>query len=227
MTGALDSLQSDLGYRFSDTELLDRALVHRSFLEDHPERSSNETLEFLGDAVLQLAVTDYLLHSHAQLAEGQLTKIRAAVVSEHVLAEVARAIGVGPAVRMGRAEEMTGGREKASILSDAMEALLGGVFLDAGFDEAQRVILAHWTLWLDAKAEEPGSGDFKGRLQELLARDGMAPSYRTTGAGPDHRPVFSAVVSVGDREIGRGDGTSKKRAEQEAARAALEASGAD
>ncbi len=222
MAADLEPLQVALGHRFTHPELLERALVHRSYLEERPGLESNETLEFLGDAVLQLAVTDYLLRAHVHLPEGQLTKVRAAVVSEAVLAEVALQVGVGPALHMGRAEAATGGRDKPSILADAMEALLGGIYLDGGFEAARQVVERHWTGRMDAKAEAPGRGDYKGRLQELLAQAGEEPTYSTTGEGPDHRPLFTAVVSVGERELGRGTGTSKKRAEQDAARQAIE-----
>lgn len=215
--------QAALGHPFGDEELFGEAVTHRSYLAEHAGGPSNERLEFLGDAVLQLCVTDYLYEHHPDLAEGELAKIRAAVVAEPPLAHFAADFGLGAVLRLGRGEEMTGGREKASILADAMEAVLGAVYLDAGFAAAKDVVLRHWTPLIEERAGAPGARDYKTRLQELLAKAGQQPRYRIDEEGPDHAKRFEAVVSAAGRELGRGRGTSKKRAQQEAARAAMRA----
>ena len=216
------SLEARLGHQFSRPELLRLALTHRSVSADDPSRNDNERLEFLGDAVLQLVVTDLLYESYPQLAEGQLAKVRAAVVSKPTLAEVARALDVGPHIDLAPGEERSGGRRKASILADTMEAILGAVYLDAGIDAARRVILDHWEGRVAERSRRPGVRDYKTRLQEVLARDGRRPVYETVGRGPDHDREFTATVSVDGVVVGSGEGTSKKEAEQAAAGQALQ-----
>ena len=218
------ALETALGYTFADPSLLDLALRHRSFVAEGAVGDSNERLEFLGDSVLGLVVTTEL-HEERDLSEGEMTKVRAAVVNEDTLALVARAIGLDSAVRMGRGEEAAGGRGKVSILADTMEALIGAVYLDGGLDAASRVVLARWRPIIGERAASPGHRDFKTRLQELLVLDGVAPVYEVTGSGPDHAKLFDATVSADGVEIGRGMGTSKQRAQQAAARSALEARG--
>jgi len=211
------ALESALGYTFTDRALLQRALTHRSFNPD----ASNERLEFLGDSVLELAVTAALFESSG-LDEGPMTKVRVSVVDRASLAEVAGGLGLGDAVRLGTGEEQAGGRYKASILADTLEAVLGAVFLDGGIAEARRVIMEHWGPLIADRVEAPGLRDYKTRLQEVLAAAGRVPEYRVAGEGPDHARQFAAAVLVDDRLLGRGTGTSKKRAEQVAARHALE-----
>ncbi|MDX1689530.1 MAG: ribonuclease III [Acidimicrobiia bacterium] len=213
-------LEAALGHVFADPALLHRALVHRSHTAEHPDEESNERFEFLGDAVLGLVVADALLTGW-DLPEGQMAKVRAAVVNEGSLAAVAASIGLGGALLLGRGEEATGGREKPSILADAMEALLGAVFLDAGLDTARRIILDHWGGLIGERAAAPGRRDYKTRLQEVLARRNMVPEYVVEGDGPDHARTFEAAVVADGRVLGRGSGTSKKRAQQAAARQAL------
>ncbi len=221
MTTPAAGFQAALGHEFVDEELYQRAITHRSYLAEHTSGPSNERLEFLGDAVLQLAVTDYLFEHHPDLAEGELAKIRAAVVAEPALAGLAMEFELGDALRLGRGEELTGGREKPSILADALEAVLGALYLDAGFGAAKVIVLRHWAPLIEERAGSPGARDYKTRLQELLAKDGVQPRYRIAEEGPDHAKWFEAVVTAGGRELGRGAGTSKKRAQQEAARAAM------
>ena len=216
-------LAGGLDYTFSDASLLASALVHSSRIAEEEGMVSNERLEFLGDAVLQLAVTQYLYETYPDLPEGQMAKIRAAVVSEPALAEVAADLGLGEALALGKGEESTGGREKPSILSDAMEAVLGAVFLDGGFAQARRVILGRWRRLVDERVQAPGARDYKTRLQEVLARQGLdPPRYDVRGEGPDHARVFTAVVHAAGEAVGSGTGTSKKRAQQDAARRVLE-----
>lgn len=221
------SLEADLGHTFAEPKRLRLALTHRSVSAEDPSRKDNERLEFLGDAVLQLVVTDLLYHEYPQLAEGQMAKVRAAVVSRPTLASIARSIGVGEHIELALGEERTGGREKDSIVADAIEAIIGAVYLDAGMDAARAVILRHWSRVISERAKSPGVKDYKTRLQELLARDGRKPAYSVQGAGPDHDRTFTAQVSVDGSELGVGMGRSKKAAEQAAAQQALSTLEAD
>lgn len=214
-------LESALGYVFDDKSLLILALTHRSLEAEDATETSNERLEFLGDAVLGLVVADELFESW-DLAEGPMAKVRAAVVDEAALAQVARSIGLGAHLRLGKGEDASGGHDKASILADALEAVIGAVYVDGGFDAARRLIAGHWRPLLAERAAAPGRRDYKTRLQEVLAQAGLIPEYSVTGSGPDHDREFAAVVTAGDEMLGQGVGGSKKRAEQAAARAALE-----
>ncbi len=214
-------LQEALGFQFEDVTLLELALLHRSYAAEHELVESFERLEFLGDAVLQLAVTHYLYDTYGALAEGEMAKVRAAVVSEAALAGIARGFEVGGAIRLGRGEELTGGRDKDSIISDVMEAIMGAIYLDGGFDIARGFVLTHWSDLIDRRASEPGRRDYKTRLQEQLAQVDQQPRYDVSEAGPEHAKLFTAVVSAGSETLGSGTGTSKKRSEQAAAEAAL------
>jgi ribonuclease-3 len=216
------SLESSLGHTFAQPALLRLALTHRSVSSDDPARQDNERLEFLGDAVLQLVVTDLLYGSYPHLAEGQMAKVRAAVVSRGTLAEIARVLDLGEHVELAASEDATGGRDKDSILADAVAALLGAVYLDGGIDPVRSVILGLWTERVAERAKSPGVKDYKTRLQEVLARDGRRPEYQVEGTGPDHDRRFAAAVAVNGVVYGTGDGRSKKQAEQEAARTALD-----
>lgn len=218
------ALEASLGYTFADPSLLDLSLTHRSWLGEEVADESNERLEFLGDSVLGLIVSTEL-HEAWDLTEGEMAKVRAAVVNEATLALVARSIGLDALLRVSRGEEASGGRDKASILSDAMEALIGAIYLDGGFEAARRVVLDRWRPIIAERAAAPGERDYKTRLQEILAREGSIPVYDVTASGPDHSRAFEAVARVGDGVLGHGTGSSKKRAQQAAARAALEARG--
>ena len=217
-----DRLEDGLGYRFTDATHLDAALIHRSHTAEHPDRSDNERLEFLGDAVLQLVVTHFLFENYPELREGQLAKVRAACVNRDELAVVARRIDLGEHIRLGVGELQSGGRDKDSILADTMEAVIAAVYLDGGPEEARRMILGLWSDLIVGKAADPGWRDFKTRLQERLAADGKRPTYVVNGSGPDHARMFTAVVELDGRTLGEGAGRSKKEAEQAAARAALD-----
>lgn len=216
------SMEASLEYSFAQPGLLRLALTHRSVSSEDPARNDNERLEFLGDAVLQLVVTDLLYDSYPQLAEGQMAKVRAAAVSRATLAEVARSLDVGKYVELAPSEEATGGRAKNSILADAVEAIIGAVYLDGGLEPVRELVLRLWSKRVAERARQPGVKDYKTRLQELTARDGRRPEYRVEGTGPDHDRRFTAVVSVQGTDYGSGEGKSKKEAEQEAARKALE-----
>lgn len=216
------SLASQLGYEFKDVSLLRLSLTHRSVSSEDPSRNDNERLEFLGDAVLQLVVTDLLYDRYPQLAEGQMAKVRAAVVSRPTLAEIAKSIDLGSEVELAPGEERSGGRSKDSILGNALEAVIGAVYLDGGLEEARRVIQVLWEERVADRAKRPGVKDYKTRLQEHLARRGERPSYDVEGSGPDHDRSFKAVVTVAGKSLGSGEGKSKKEAEQASAREALE-----
>ncbi len=207
-----------------DDELLTLALTHRSYAYENGGLPPNERLEFLGDSVLGLVITDHLYQNHPELPEGQLAKLRASVVNMHALASVARRLGeggLGSYVLLGRGEELTGGRDKASILADGLEALLGAVYLEHGIDVVRDLIHRLFEPLLD-EAPQRGAGlDWKTSLQELTAAATLGvPEYRVDEQGPDHRKEFSAHVLVGGEELGTGDGRTKKEAEQKAAEAA-------
>ena len=216
------SLEDRIGYSFNDANILRLALTHRSVSSEDPSRNDNERLEFLGDAVLQLVVTDFLYGSYPNLAEGQMAKVRASVVSRPTLAEVAKFIDLGTFIELAPAEDRTGGREKDSILADALEAVLGAVYLDSSLDDVRMVILGLWTDRIAERAMKPGIKDYKTRLQERLARDGRRPTYEVQGTGPDHDRQFSSAVLIDGEKFGSGEGRSKKEAEQASAKQALE-----
>lgn len=212
-----------LGHDPADDRLLSQACNHRSWCAENPGAESNERLEFLGDAVLGFVVADEIYRRCPDLEEGSLTDIRKAVVSSVCLAEVAADARLGDHLRLGKGEEQSGGREKASILADLVEAMLGAVFLEAGVDAASRVILRLLGTRLDAAMADRGRNvDHKSRLQEALAaKDMAAPDYDIAATGPDHAREFTATVRVDDIALGVGVGRSKKQAEQQAARQAL------
>ena len=219
---AVELVQEAIRYRATDTQTLRTAFVHRSYVAEHEGVESYERLEFLGDAVLQLAITDYLMERYATMSEGEMAKVRAAVVNEPVLARLARKFGIPDAMLLGRGEELTGGRDKDSILSDIVESVLGAIYLEAGFAVTTELILHHWSDLVDERAEEPGRRDYKTRLQEELAKEGIIPEYLVTDRGPEHSKEFTAVVTADGEELGAGVGSSKKRAEQEAAKMAFQ-----
>lgn len=217
-----ESLHSALGHDFTDVGLLQLALTHRSWCAENEGSSSNERLEFLGDAVLGLAVTDSLYLNEPDQAEGDLAKARAEVVSADSLAHLARTLELGPLLRLGRGEEMSSGREKDSILADAMEAVIGALYLDGGWNAAKAVVDALLGEATQAAQVRPGVRDYKTRLQERAAELGVAaPVYSVNAFGPDHGRRFSATVDVG-KVTGTGAGTSKKQAQQAAASDALD-----
>lgn len=222
-TTNIEQLSERLDYAFDDTQLLCQALTHRSWCAENEGYSSNERLEFLGDAVLGLVVTSHLYRVYADLPEGALAKVRASVVSSAALTELALEIDLGAHLLLGKGEVSTGGRDKPSILADAMEAVIGAVYLDGGLEPAGRLVLDRLTGAIDEAARGPGGQDFKTRLQELAARKfDHLPEYVLTDQGPDHAKEFHARVELGGKVLGDGVGRSKKQAQQAAARAAWE-----
>src|SRR6201996_8579438 len=203
-------------------ETLERALTHRSYAYENGGLPTNERLEFLGDSVLSLIVTDTLYNGHPDLPEGQLAKLRAAVVQMSTLAEVAaHELNLGSFVRLGRGEEGTGGRDKPSILADTLEAVIGATYIDCGLESASGLVHRLFDPVIERSSSLGAGLDWKTSLQELTADRGLGvPEYHVKDSGPDHQKLFRAVVKVGSRELGQGEGRSKKAAEQLAAEAA-------
>ncbi len=216
-------MESHLGWEFTDETVLHQALAHRSWCAEHPDDPSNERLEFLGDAVLGVVVTDHIFKHYPQHQEGELAKVRASVVNAEVLADVAAAIEIGPCLLLGKGEDSSGGRSKPSILADAMEAVIAAVYLDGGMDAAWSVVMGLFEERITEAATGPGGDDYKTRLQELAAqRFDRLPRYQVRDEGPDHAKRFFATVVLDGEPYGKGEGGSKKQAEQAAARAAWE-----
>ncbi|MEZ5273865.1 MAG: ribonuclease III [Ilumatobacteraceae bacterium] len=211
-------MQRNLQHRFADPSLLRRALAHRSWCAEVGGEESNERLEFLGDAVLGWIVAELAYRQHADLAEGKLTDLRKSVVNATALAEVARELGIGPFLLLGKGEAAAGGRAKPSILSDAFEAVLGAVYLDGGATAAAALVERLFVHRMAAAAQRLDRLDYKTVLQELTARlHDTAPVYVLTDTGPDHDKRFFATVIVAGQQVGKGEGRSKKLAEQAAA----------
>lgn len=217
-------LQSALGYSFADQNLLAEALTHRSFANEHPSGGvpDNERLEFLGDAVLDLVVSQYLMASLPGAPEGELTRIRAELVSLPSLARLAIVLDVGSGLLLGKGEERSGGRDKPSLLADALEALFGAIFTDGGYAAAREVILPLFVPLLQLSPEELNQ-DFKSRLQELLqsTHRELPVYYLAETSGPAHERTYHVDVLFGDSVYGKGFGKTKKSAEQAAAKATL------
>lgn len=219
----MKSLEEKIGYKFRDRVLLENALTHSSYANEHREKKipSNERLEFLGDSVLGLIVADHLFRTRPELPEGDLTRIRAALVCENSLVEVAQELDLGKYLKLGKGEETGGGRERPSILADAVEAVLAAVYLDGGIGQTRKLIHA---LILEREREKEAAGrDYKTALQELVQREtGRTLTYQLTGEqGPDHAKRFTMEVLLDGEPIGMGEGRSKKEAEQAAAKAAV------
>jgi ribonuclease III len=223
--GGGEALEKLLGYHFSNADLLVRALCHSSYVNEQTQAglSSNERLEFLGDAVLNLAISHLLMHRYPSFAEGELSRNRAFLVNETQLAIIARKMGLGPHLLLGKGEEQTDGREKNSILADAVEAVLAAIYLDGGFDAAFSFVEAHFAEQLQTVSRKFRQTDYKSRLQEFVqAIYREVPRYQVVGtSGPDHDKTFRVRMQVAGISA-EGEGKSKKMAEQEAARAGLD-----
>jgi len=226
----IDTFQNLLGYQFRHKDLLLEALTHKSYLNElrvsEKDRTAqdNERLEFLGDAVLDLAISEHLLHLYPLSTEGDLSKMKARIVSEVTLARVSRRLGVGQFLRLGRGEERTRGREKSSILADGLEAVIAAIYLDGGFDTARTVLLKIFQEEIYRLDQRPEDIDYKTELQECCQRDfDVLPVYRVSReSGPDHQKLFEVKLTIRDEVYGIGRGRSKKEAEQQAAKQALE-----
>ena len=217
----MEALEEKLGYRFNQRALLENALTHSSYANENKARGcqSNERLEFLGDSVLGMVTADYLFRTHPDLPEGDLTRTRAALVCEGSLVEVAQQLNLGAYLK-GKGEDAGGGRERPSIVADAVEAVIAAVYLDGGIGSARKIIQK---FILDREEEKSASRDYKTALQELVQREsGQVLKYRLTGEeGPDHDKRFFVEVDLNGTPVGSGKGHSKKEAEQMAAKAAI------
>ncbi len=228
----LMEIQKRFGYEVIDRTLLDQALTHSSWANEYAQCEDNgdevvanyERLEFLGDAVVELAVSDLLVKRFPDLAEGELSKLRAGLVNTDQLAGLSAELGLGPAIRFGKGESATGGMNKPSILADVFESLVAVVYLEAGFAKAREVATTHFTRLLDTMSNLEIMGDFKTPLQEKVqARAKCTPCYRVVNEiGPDHQKTFEVEISIDGRVCARGTGRSKKEAEQDAARQVIQ-----
>lgn len=227
---AWGTLEEHLGYQFKQPQLMAQAFCHSSFANENPDvgLDDNERLEFLGDAVLDLVVSEQLLAIYPEAQEGELTRVRAEVVAEPSLASMAKDLGLGESLLLGRGEQLSGGRQRPSLLADALESLFGAVFLDGGFQAADAVITPLLLPRIRYAAKHAGQ-DYKSRLQEhMQAARGILPDYRLVASeGPDHDRTYHVEVFLGEEMFGRGEGRTKKSAEQQAAMVALEKLGAD
>jgi ribonuclease-3 len=220
-----DQLENKISYMFKNKKNLILAMTHSSFANENKNAKlqSNERLEFLGDAVLNIVISEYIYLKFANLTEGEMTKARASIVCEQSLMKCANNIGIGSFLMLGKGEELTGGRMRPSILSDAFEALIGAIYLDGGMKNAKQFILGQMEKLIHDSINGAVFMDFKTQLQEIIQKEGDSKIvYEIIDEkGPDHEKVFVAQVKVSDRVIGKGNGKSKKEAEQAAARVAL------
>ena len=219
----LIELEREIGYSFSDISLLEHALVHKSMVGSESLKS-NERLEFLGDAVLQLAISSYLFEKYSKMPEGKMAKLRASVVCQSTLAKLAKDIRLGEVIRLGKGEMLSDGMEKPSILSDAFEAVLGAVYMDGGYLKAQSIILKMFEPVVELYKDGLHDEDYKTRLQEILQKNGNVEIKYviTSQTGQPHDMNFCVNVSCNGKIIGSGEGKSKKNAEQDAAKSAIE-----
>jgi len=219
----INELQKKINYKFKKKELLIKSLTHSSFANEKNNTSSgnNERLEFLGDSLLGMSVALLIFNIKPELSEGKMTKLRAELVCERSLADIAAQLDLGSYILLGKGEKTGGGQSRPSILSDAFEALLGAIFLDGGFKPVEKLIAAHFTPLLNNPVKN--HKDYKTRLQEVVQeKRGQKLSYKITGEqGPDHNKQFTVEVKINDKTIGLGSGKSKKAAEQDAAKTAL------
>lgn len=221
----IEILEKNLGYSFKNKDLLLEALTHKSFFHENPNKAKffNERLEFLGDAVLGCVIASYLFNYPSKFPESIMSKIKSFVVRGAILYEIATKLDLGTFIRLGRGEEETGGRQKRSILANAMEAIFGAVFIDGGYEKARKVILSHFQERLDAVITSGQYHDYKTELQEITQTlYGVLPEYKIVSqTGEEHKKVFTVEVFVDGRKMGSGSGKSKKEAQMMAAREAL------
>lgn len=225
MKNELAGFQDSLDYKFKNIQILETALTHSSYANENKSVgvSSNERLEFLGDSVLNLIVSNHVFSSYPDLPEGQMTKIRASVVCEPALKEMAVELGVGNFIKLGKGEEITGGRERPSILSDAFESIVGAIYIDGGYQQAEAFVLRLVEKTIEKSAKGLGLIDYKTKLQEELQKKGdVKIKYEVVNEiGPDHNKQFFIQVECNGKILGVGQGKSKKEAEQRAAENAL------
>ncbi len=219
-------LQEILGVSFNDLSLLEQSVVHSSYINENPgfTAGSNERLEFLGDAVLSFIIAERLYQEYPDFTEGEMTKARSGIVCRATLVRIARSVGLGDYFYLGKGEEASGGRNKPANLEDAMEAVIAAIFLDSGLDITRGFVIKYFRKEIQKAINQGVDSDYKSRLQEILqSNQQLTPTYRLVEAtGPDHDKVFTVEVLAGDEVLGKGSGGSKKMAENEAARSALE-----
>ena len=217
----LSDLEKSIGYKFKDKKYLKIALTHKSYLDEYPELHSNQRYEFFGDAILDFDLTEYLFEKYPDLDEGSLTKIRSSAVNQFYLVKLGRKINIGQYLYLSKAEESTGGREKDSILEDSLEALIAALYFDGGLSAVNDFVSKFIYPSIKELSLNPGQKDYKTRLQEYFAKQGLKVKYEDTSHGPDHDKNFSANVLLDENVIGSGIGKSKKSAQQSAAKDAL------
>lgn len=218
----LDELEKKIGYIFKDKTLLKNALIHRSYGNENwrYKKISNERLELLGDAALDLVVAEYLYINLASSPEGELARLKSMIVSEPILSRISKELGIGEYLWLSKGEEMTGGRERSSILGDVFEAVLGAVYLDSNFETLREIVIKHLKNWMDNIESNEEITDYKTLLQERIQKEyKYTPTYSVVKEiGPDHEKVFEIIVNIGNEDFGVGKGKNKKIAEQNAAK---------
>jgi len=222
---SLKKLQDKLSYSFKDPNLLVEALTHKSFVNENQDKGlkDNERLEFLGDAVLDLSISAYLIRQFPQAREGELSKLKAIIVSEPILSRIATDLHIGEYLFLGKGEEKSGGRKKTSLLANAFEAVIGAIYMDGGFESARRVVEMTFAPYIDHIVTRKQSFDYKTDLQEYCQAHGHSlPVYKVVReTGPDHKKIFEVEIIIDGKPLGTGKGKSKKDAEQKAAKEAL------
>ena len=217
----LKIFEKNIGYSFKDIEHLKIALTHKSFIDEEPTSPTNQRYEFIGDTILDFDLSLFLFDNYPNLDEGSLTKIRSGAVDQNALVNLAKEINIGKFLFMSKPEESTGGRDKSSILEDAVEALIAAIYFDGGLKEVNKFISKFIYPLIDKLSKNPGQKDYKTRLQEYYAKKGQKVTYTAKSEGPDHNKQFNAQVILENKIIGKGIGKSKKNAEQMAAKDAF------
>ena len=217
----LKTFEKNIGYSFKDIEHLKTALTHKSFIDEEPTSPTNQRYEFIGDTILDFDLSLFLFDNYPNLDEGSLTKIRSGAVDQNALVNLAKEIDIGKFLFMSKPEESTGGRDKSSILEDAVEALIAAIYFDGGLEEVNKFISKFIYPLIDKLSKNPGQKDYKTRLQEYYAKKGQKVTYTAKSEGPDHNKQFNAQVILENKIIGKGIGKSKKNAEQMAAKDAF------
>ena len=217
----LKNFEKNIGYSFKDIEHLKIALTHKSFIDEEPTSPTNQRYEFIGDTILDFDLSLFLFDNYPNLDEGSLTKIRSGAVDQNALVNLAKEIDIGKFLFMSKPEESTGGRDKSSILEDAVEALIAAIYFDGGLKEVNKFISKFIYPLIDKLSKNPGQKDYKTRLQEYYAKKGQKVTYTAKSEGPDHNKQFNAQVILENKIIGKGIGKSKKNAEQMAAKDAF------
>ena len=217
----LSKLEKIIDYKFNDKKYLKIALTHKSYLDEQTDYLSNQRYEFLGDTILDFDLTLYLFNNFPNLDEGNLTKIRSSAVDQSSLVALGKKINIGDFIFLSKAEDSSGGRNKKSIIEDAVEALIAAIYFDGGLENVNKFVSKYIYPNIKELSQDPGKKDYKTRLQEHYAKIGKKVTYENTSTGPDHSKEFSSKVILSDNVIGTGKGKSKKNAEQMAAKAAL------